>query len=156
MHCMKKHCSGAVSIWQNKSDVNLYYELLCANADRRWGLWGVRDVDVSRASGDSFFWWFQLCFRKYWEGCFHMQTCLNWDLKLFSVIVTKVKLFNHHSSERDPTATTWNSLKLDVIIIHLTKRENMRIVPSLNIYPQGNSLVIYCIYFPSHPHCLDE
>lgn len=85
-----------------------------------------------------------------------MQTCLNWDLKLFTAVVTKVKFFNHHSSERNSTATTWNSLKLHVIIINLTKRENMRIVPSLNIYPQGKDLVIYCIYFPSHPTCPDK
>lgn len=76
-----------------------------------------------------------------------MQTCFNWDLKLFTVTVTKVKFLNHHSSEINSIATTWNSLKLDVIIINLTKRENMKIVPSLNIYPQGKDLVIYYIYF---------
>ncbi len=58
-----KHCSGAVSIWhvlkktqQNKSEINLYYEMLYVNAGRQWGSWGVRDVEVSGGVrwGDTF------------------------------------------------------------------------------------------------------
>lgn len=84
-------------------------------------------------------------------GLFSYANTLKLGMKLFSMIVTKVKLFNHHSSERNSIATTCNSLKLDVIVINLTKTENMRIVPCLNIYPRGKDLLIYCIYFPSHP-----
>lgn len=78
-----------------------------------------------------------------------MQTCINWDLKLFTVMLTKVKLYNHHSSERRSIATTCNSLKLDVIIIHLNKTENMRSLPSLNLYSPERDLWI--IFIQSHP-----
>lgn len=85
-----------------------------------------------------------------------MQTCENWELKPFTVMVTKVKLFNHHSSESSSIATTSNSLKLDVIIIHLTKIENMRSLPSSSLYPQEKDLLMYYIFFQPHPACPDK
>lgn len=121
---VRKHCEHMafkkIKIkLRNKSEIYLYYEMLYVNADRRCGSWGVKSLWRQMTPLDIL----NFAFVVTDGACFHMQTCVNWDLKLFIVMVTKVKLFNHHSSERRSTATTCNSMKLDAIIIHLTNRK---------------------------------
>lgn len=52
-----------------------------------------------------------------------MQTCTNWDLKLFAAMVVKVKLLNRRSSGKGSIATTCNSLKLGGNAMHFLKIE---------------------------------
>lgn len=52
-----------------------------------------------------------------------MQTCTNWDLKLFTAMVVKMKLLNCHSSGKGSIATTCNSLKVGGNAMHFFKTE---------------------------------